>query len=413
MHHSRVAAPETCRGDAAAARRHVAATPRPRGDVSRRRRGRDPEGSRHYRRDPSAAQAYTMAKVRPADYEDAINKGADTPCCNVGGCAVNTSGLFGLRTDDPRSKICHCFPRLFCGLLACAVNVFLAPFMFVINWIRIYVLPCLGATLHLMMGKLCCDLMGCAKCFPKYRDLWFPATDASVGYNLIKGPKPCCNFFLCCCAKVVCVCHNPCGDATVKWKRAPDIVAPNENAGRARLFEGKIESNDIKQGGLGDCWILSAIAALAEAHPERIRSLFVTPFIEPCGVDRRAVIKLHGAFKMHCTIFGTDRGDAAGRDVDIPSATERSGRVRRSRRNFGGIRGQRPDTAQVYRIQLYDVRAEKWKTFCIDDRIPMDDAGQKPRFTQPNGNELWVMLLEKAFAKMWGSYGYFATRIFL
>jgi len=43
----------------------------------------------------------------------------------------------------------------------------------------------------------------------------------------------------------------------------------------------------------------------------------------------------------------------------------------------------------------------------------MDDAGQKPRFTQPNGNELWVMLLEKAFAKMWGSYGYFAARIFL
>lgn len=42
----------------------------------------------------------------------------------------------------------------------------------------------------------------------------------------------------------------------------------------------------------------------------------------------------------------------------------------------------------------------------IDDRIPMDDANARPRFTKPNGNELWVMLLEKAFAKMWGSYGY-------
>lgn len=86
----------------------------------------------------------------------------------------------------------------------------------------------------------------------------------------------------------------------------------------------------------------SVAAQAAEAHPEIIRQLFITQYVEPCG---------------------------------------------------------------IYRLRLYDVRKEKWVTLVVDDRIPMNDAGTAPRFTQPNGNELWVMLLEKAFAKMWSSYG--------
>lgn len=281
-------------------------------------------------------------KVRPEDFSDALNKGADTPFCNIGGCACNTSGLFGLRTSDPVADVCG-LPRCFCWSLACAVNLFLAPFMLAINWVRIYVLPCAFATVHLLLAKICCDVVGCGACFPKYRDPYFPANDASVGYNLLDGPpKPCCDFFLCCCAKIVCVCHNPCGDASVPWKRAPEVVG-GSGGGRARLFEGRIEADDIRQGALGDCWLLSAIASAAERHPEIIRRLFVTQFVEPCG---------------------------------------------------------------VYRLRLYDVRRERWATVVIDDRIPVDDAGVTPRFTGANGSELWVVLLEKAFAKLWGSYGY-------
>ena len=284
-----------------------------------------------------------MPKVRPEDFDDIENDGADTPFCNIGGCSLGTQCLFALRTKDPKQPICFLFPRFVCWLLACAANIFLAPFVLVLNWARIYVIPCLFATLHLLLAKFCCDVMGCSNCFPKYRDPWFPATDASVGYNLLKHRvKPCCDFFLCCCAKVVCVCHNPCGDTSVPWKRAPDVVGRQAGKGRVRLFD-KIEAADIKQGGLGDCWLLSAIASAAEAHPELIRSLFITQFVEACG---------------------------------------------------------------VYRIRLYDVRKSKWVVLVIDDRIPMDDSGSAPRFTQPNGSELWVMLLEKAFAKMWGSYGY-------
>ena len=121
-----------------------------------------------------------MAKVAPHDFEEALNKGADAPCCNVGGCAINTSCLFGLRTRDPKAKIC-CFPRIFCWLVVTVLNAFLCPFVLVINWARIYVIPCLTTTLHLLLAKVFCELAGCAKCFPKYRDPWFPATDASVG----------------------------------------------------------------------------------------------------------------------------------------------------------------------------------------------------------------------------------------
>lgn len=125
-----------------------------------------------------------MVKTQPEDFDDIENKGADTPFCNVGGCALGTQCLFALRTKDPKSSICFCFPRMGCWLLACAANLFLAPFVLVLNWFRIYVLPCAFATIHLVLAKFCCDILGCGSCFPKYRDPWFPATDASIA-----GPR--------------------------------------------------------------------------------------------------------------------------------------------------------------------------------------------------------------------------------
>ena len=42
--------------------------------------------------------------------------------------------------------------------------------------------------------------------------------------------------------------------------------------------------------------------------------------------------------------------------------------------------------------------------FRIDDHIPYDLKKNKPAFSQSKGNELWVMLLEKAWAKINGNY---------
>jgi calpain-15 len=61
-------------------------------------------------------------------------------------------------------------------------------------------------------------------------------------------------------------------------------------------------------------------------------------------------------------------------------------------------------------MRLYDGVKEKWEKIQIDDFIPCDskahdkDGTCRPLFTQPNGNELYAMLLEKGFAKFCGSY---------
>ncbi|KAG8464683.1 hypothetical protein KFE25_010051 [Diacronema lutheri] len=55
-----------------------------------------------------------------------------------------------------------------------------------------------------------------------------------------------------------------------------------------------------------------------------------------------------------------------------------------------------------YVVRLYDGNAARWTHVTIDEWVPAQ--GRKPAYAQPAGNELWVMLLEKAFAKHVGSY---------
>jgi len=44
-----------------------------------------------------------------------------------------------------------------------------------------------------------------------------------------------------------------------------------------------------------------------------------------------------------------------------------------------------------------------YKQIALDDYIPCHLQGG-PIFSKTNGNELWVILLEKAYAKLYGSY---------
>ena len=61
------------------------------------------------------------------------------------------------------------------------------------------------------------------------------------------------------------------------WKRIPDIIKHPE------FVKGQIEPADILQGSVGDCYFLSAIAALAE-NDFRIKNLFVDLRVNPMGI---------------------------------------------------------------------------------------------------------------------------------
>lgn len=102
------------------------------------------------------------------------------------------------------------------------------------------------------------------------------------------------------------------------------------------LFHGKIEPSDIKQGYLGDCYFLAALAAIAE-RPDRIFNLFLT---QDLNQQRYFSVKM-----------------------------------------------------------LYK---GKWMTVDMDEYIPW--MGSQPAFSRANQDELWVVLLEKAWAKLYTSY---------
>lgn len=98
-----------------------------------------------------------------------------------------------------------------------------------------------------------------------FTDTEFPATSRSLGKWHDKTPEEI--------------------DKEVEWYRADELFAPipeEEEKGdcthkpKCFLFEGRIEGNDIDQGQLGDCWLMTALACLAEASPDAIVNLFMT-----------------------------------------------------------------------------------------------------------------------------------------
>jgi len=130
-------------------------------------------------------------------------------------------------------------------------------------------------------------------------------------------------------------------EGDVEWIRAANLNRNDPD----NLFY-LVEPTDLLQGSVGDCWLMSAIAGVAE-YPDLIKRLFGQQTVSESG---------------------------------------------------------------KYSIQLYDMRTSKWIWLDIDDLIPCKPRPwykkeAEPLFAQPCGNELWAILLEKAFARFAGSYG--------
>ena len=56
-----------------------------------------------------------------------------------------------------------------------------------------------------------------------------------------------------------------------------------------------------------------------------------------------------------------------------------------------------------YTLNIYNAKTRQWEAIVIDDFVPLGPDGQ-PLMAKPQGNEMWVLLAEKAFAKWFGSY---------
>jgi calpain-15 len=154
---------------------------------------------------------------------------------------------------------------------------------------------------------LCCVCFCCRSCCT-YKDDDFPADATSLGAWHGKSAAQL--------------------DKEVEWQTSKQIfnIADDAEAeDKQKLFEDKIEPSDVAQGQLGNCWLISAIACLAE-FPGAIQNCFLSKFVSPRG---------------------------------------------------------------KYKVRLFSKQDQKWIEYSISDCFPVKKASGKPLFAQPNGKELW------------------------
>ncbi len=120
----------------------------------------------------------------------------------------------------------------------------------------------------------------------------------------------------------------------ITWKKPKDAFKA-----QYFLFKDEIDPDDIKQGQIGDCYLMSVLAALSQ-RPDLIKNIFKTQTVNPDG---------------------------------------------------------------YYELFFYE-KGKKKVIFVDDNLIVSRNYFGDFEFAKPNGEELWVMLIEKAYAKYEGGY---------
>lgn len=124
-----------------------------------------------------------------------------------------------------------------------------------------------------------------------------------------------------------------------------------------------IDPGDVRQGAIGDCWLIAAMSCLAN-YPEEVEALFAPG----------------------CRRYGS-----------------------------AAIWESAPDGR--YTLQLFEHRRHGFIKVEIDERVPVKKPGPRcyypgwehlaaglPIFAKPSNVEVWPLLLEKAMAKLFGGY---------
>lgn len=144
------------------------------------------------------------------------------------------------------------------------------------------------------------------------------------------------------------VSKNPDGTPTDPFKPAPtkfqesniDWMRPSQifDGAQYTLFETNVSIDDIRQGGLGNCYFLAAMSSMAET-PQLILQLFRSLSVSSAGIYE-VILRIDG----------------------------------------------------------------EWQVVLVDDFIPVKKGTRTPIFANPVNPEIWVLILEKAWAKVNGGY---------
>ena len=214
------------------------------------------------------------------------------PCC-LNNCDEYCA--VGVDPDDPPAVTCceTCTSVLYkCHwwTFAFFLNLGMAPIILTYHAVMIYLIPCIwvkstrsllrrGIVLTASLPPLqvylerscgcliksCCQSLCCEFCW-HFTDKDFPPNFKSLGETekrFARGERDA----ACCCPGP----HETGGD--VQWLRPDSIKGFDKSDGK--LFTGGIEAEDIAQGQLGNCWLLAAIATLAE-HDGAVEACFVS-----------------------------------------------------------------------------------------------------------------------------------------
>nr|XP_028687635.1 calpain-14 isoform X2 [Macaca mulatta] len=191
-----------------------------------------------------------------------------------------------------------------------------------------------------------------------FEDTSFPATLSSIGSGSLLEKLP----------------------PRLQWKRPPELHS------NPQFYFAKTKRLDLCQGMVGDCWFLAALQALT-LHQDILSR--VVP------LNQSFTEKYAGIFRFWVSVFpgprpgGSHRKEGSWRTMSSPSGLITTCSSPHS-----------PGTTLSLQFWHYG----KWVPVVIDDRLPVNEAGQLLFVSSTYKNLFWGALLEKAYAKLSGSY---------
>ena len=233
---------------------------------------------------PDAAPSAGVRDTRPASVPafDAASRAANVTGDAAAGAAPAAAAAPPATTVAAGPRALQQQPGLCYGHASTLTNVLCIPCVLPYNAFSIYCGPCLYSYLSSCATSCFCGLCaagycGCVESWWRFTDTVFPPDSMSLGpptkgvsqAELARIGWARSDAILAALRK------NPGG-----WKETSVAAVAAAAAGKALprhmpLFCGKIEPRDIAQGGLGDCWLMCALACLSE-FPAAINKLFVT-----------------------------------------------------------------------------------------------------------------------------------------